>query len=1082
MSRRISFIRARLVLLIVAWLIAIVSTFELHLDNAQVFEKILINIGSSNDFVRGRSILSPVPNVKSSAFLNTTSSNTMETSGVSGSSRTSNIYYGAYCARVFANDYNTAPQNVTINADGSQTYAPLQCTRNMEDQDGVKTISVVAQMLESDDLRRAVARLMCSIYYRPADAPSRNPCSSLCHKVISLMPPADGSPAERRDRAVIEALLYNTLLAGGYCDAAPFFSIDVPNEPTSCVGHANDTIFRADSETRLVRASCQRYPENGVCANMVSYVYSSPDLGSTGDLPPSEDISVAFREKTYGDLRNVYALAPVFPERCDIALAKYACSRLFMPCYEMEVVLRDLSDNMHVITYPVPQLTHRDACQEYATSCTKLIAQMTSINHPLALFFLADCDSNSPINARYDCNNMQVPGTGDLWHPRETYYESGLGLVLANNFTQDTQPMADAQLTFEPLVSCPAPLVTPTNPDTPNRLADGSCALPCPTIVFDNQDYHMVDNIVVFMAILGTVCISFLLLTFLTFSEKRHSLNVIPFLSMCTITSVAILLGVFALFRPSGDSMATRLCYTNSDQATMTQYPACAAQGFFILFGMLSLCAWWSISAFDLFIKIVLGVRISTGSLREQAINALHYVWGWGIPLALTIAAAATHSLGPADLDMTYCFVHAREDALVPWLTAYYPLMIYLLVGGFSMSATLYILCKATNKLQQTTGARSKDSWKHYASAISFILIFFLLFLTIIIYRAVAYFSNARWTESATQFVVCLLTQSTMLSSDTCGTKPDDVPNVGFWIFVQFVVAGCGFFSFLVYGINPDIYLLWAARLGDIFNIECCIRAGAHTHEGRKRQAQQAVAQKSESSYTSSKLTNQSSEHTKTNLPGASNFRMPGAAAKFRHAFRNIPSSELSGAGSSARRTRSSITLSHYATVLNTYRKGQILEAFNIADEDEILDLYAHAEDLDDEEPRPSKGRGSATETELVSLKALSKATDDAPVRVVVTSERIHEQGEKPTDTADHSVDAHEHGREHSSRGHQTRISEERSPRSRTHELQGTETGDIVIALVDERPSDASPGVSSPVESSSPSDDTPSAETPSTEE
>jgi hypothetical protein len=282
-------------------------------------------------------------------------------------------------------------------------------------------------------------------------------------------------------------------------------------------------------------------------------------------------------------------------------------------------------------------------------------------------------------------------------------------------------------------------------------------------------------------------------------------------------------------------------------------------------------------------------------------------------------------------MDMTYCFVHAREHEYIPWITTYYPLMIYLVIGAASMGSTLYVLCKATNKLQQTTGTKAKDAWKHYASALIFILLFFIVFFSIILFRAIAFFSDDIWTESATEFVVCLLSDQALYGR-SCGSKPRVVPNVGFWIFVQFVIAGSGFFSFLVYGLNSDLYLLWAARVGRVFQIDCCINAGAHTSEGQRYPANATTGQSTRDSTTTSVHTSQdpnSPDGTKNSQSG--HHRVPGASAKFRMNYKPhmaVP----------AQRTHlGSISLSNYATILNTFRKATILDSFTVPGEHDFV-------------------------------------------------------------------------------------------------------------------------------------------------
>jgi hypothetical protein len=68
---------------------------------------------------------------------------------------------------------------------------------------------------------------------------------------------------------------------------------------------------------------------------------------------------------------------------------------------------------------------------------------------------------------------------------------------------------------------CPSPLVVPTDP-TSATINGGACGVPCPSLLFTQDEYGIADVLFKVLAFLSWICCIFLFLTWTCFKKKRQ--------------------------------------------------------------------------------------------------------------------------------------------------------------------------------------------------------------------------------------------------------------------------------------------------------------------------------------------------------------------------------------------------------------------------------------------------------------------------------------------------------------------------------------------------------------------------------
>ncbi len=709
------------------------------------------------------------------------------------------------CASILAPNYSAAPVNPTTGAED------VACPLDVEDFTAPSLVPLIVGQTHNTTLKLELARFLCASYYPPCGTPTMKPCRSSCENIVGIVGPVitagpDAATPEGRDALLVQSLgLWTTLFNSGNCNG---YSADT----TVCnSGNFSPAITSAAA---IPAAKCEKYT-GSACAGVVDNVY----------VPAGQ--TQAAIEANLAAATGIYRLTP-FGTNCTKDMAKFLCSKAFWPCYTTTATFAGATR-----PFQYPQLTLRSVCDSYSSSCASFITTFQQKEPARSALLVPNCTlSRTPILERRKCDGTVLNGLLTFPEVSSTFPPSIT--VPGQDFTSATVQNLPADWTVSPTITCPAPLVIPDNPRTSKRISGSHCAMPCPSFMFSSDEYVTQSKAYLGVSVVSFVCAWFLLLTFTTFAEKRKSTYVVSFMAMLVVISTAIFIGALATYpQQKKNGIPEALCENNTDEMEMPTGGWCVVQAVSVVGGMISLAAWWCVSAADLFIKIVVGWRPSVSSRQHTILRWAYNIWGWAIPALLTIIALSLNSLGAVDLSGCYCFIHSRSNSFpfAPWLVVYYPIMIYIFVGGGSMIATLVTLSRSSRN-------SNSQSCKHYSGPIIFVLVFLVVFGSLIAYRATAYFREAPWRESATEFVTCLLMEKPFNPSKVCGDghgHPSERPNVPFWNYIHFIVSATGLIAMTIYGTTGDIYKLWAARMGWLFNIDYCKRYGENTTEAARQ-------------------------------------------------------------------------------------------------------------------------------------------------------------------------------------------------------------------------------------------------------
>lgn len=624
------------------------------------------------------------------------------------------------------------------------------------------------------------------------------------------------------------------------------------------------------ADANIKRPQCSEYTGE-LCEGMLTHYYHDPTNKLFQEV-----------ERNEGLLRAIYRLAP--RPQCLSSFARFVCSRYVMSCTEVPVTLSDLAGNLHVVKYALPVLANSNVCQKYQTDCADFRGRLSATAKEfvaalppsmgssfkvstLLNFIEPNCDTTAPVGAQYECDSTTYSGMYKYF-PEGLYYQMDLGITTATiktqNFDYDTQYDQSTLLPFTPPISCPAPLVVwePGVSAMSSQLLGGSCAQPCPSMLFSQHDYKTISTLAIILCTISILASAFLLISYLCFKEIRQGNYFLQFLACIVVITFAFAIGVYIRFDPS-TSIQQKYCKNNTDLGTQTENPGCTIQAFLVQFAFLSLSAFFASSGFDLFLKIVLTVEIRPNTQYDYLLSLAYYFWGWTVPLTLTVVAAATESLGPGDLGVFFCFVHGRNNGTVPWATAYLPIMIQLFIGCISLSTTIFQLVKLAKRQQADDYERQLRDHNYrpstaptlrlanYTVPLFLELVFFCYLMFIVLFRAAVFFSESGWKATATTFVSCLLFKqpftehihrsNPLFPIAECGDKPETI-KVGVWYFYQCFLSLVGVATFLVLGTQKIYYQLWSAVVGYYLNIPGLLVWAATTHQAKiyaKRLAKQ---------------------------------------------------------------------------------------------------------------------------------------------------------------------------------------------------------------------------------------------------
>jgi len=184
---------------------------------------------------------------------------------------------------------------------------------------------------------------------------------------------------------------------------------------------------------------------------------------------------------------------------------------------------------------------------------------------------------------------------------------------------------------------------------------------------------------------------------------------------------------------------------------------------------------------------------------------------------------------GGGDSGVGWCFIHGRnpDQPSMQWGVFYYPLIFWILWGSVNMCLIIATLVSSARK----TGTDKQPGWwLRYLRTLVFIVCFNVLLLFIFLYRAVAWFKEGEWTDSATKYVQCLLFEKPQYDllgvPFDCGAKPKSSPSVDLWYLIHFAASAQGLVNFCIYGLMFENFSLWINWAGTWLGSEWCMKLG----------------------------------------------------------------------------------------------------------------------------------------------------------------------------------------------------------------------------------------------------------------
>ena len=182
---------------------------------------------------------------------------------------------------------------------------------------------------------------------------------------------------------------------------------------------------------------------------------------------------------------------------------------------------------------------------------------------------------------------------------------------------------------------CPFPLVVPEDP-TVVTFPGSNCSIPCEGTMSSQEEIESFNVIVTIVNSIGFAAGLFMVLTWGLFQVKEKQ-KITFWLSFSTLNiTFSLLIGAIA----SGGKSSDLWCKDNTEPVTQADGGLCVFQGVWLVFFALSTNAWWFMSCFDLFSKLVLNKRSIEHYLKY------YHIFSWGLPSVCTIGLAIAEQFG----------------------------------------------------------------------------------------------------------------------------------------------------------------------------------------------------------------------------------------------------------------------------------------------------------------------------------------------------------------------------------------------------------------------------------------------------
>ena len=616
----------------------------------------------------------------------------------------------------------------------------------------------------------ALASLLCQAVYSPCTSNSSVslPCSSACSAVQTACSPAvqqsviapflSSLPASLRWPA-LSACTSSSYDASSACTPLPLPTTASIAPAPSCLAYSGI-----------------------VCQGVVDYPVYVPTSVSIRGLEAQLSKS----------LSSVLLLAPV-ASGCRDALLKQMCSRTFLPC-DAGVLQRTVG---LPYSYAFPRLPCDSGCEQTQSTCGMFLRQYPQLAAAMS------CNTSTLLPAHTSCSGAVLPGQPDYPSFATTFAVLSSGNASVAVSTSCYSPPAAVNVS----VACPSPLVPASSTAS---ILNGSCAVPYKSLLWSASEWAAGDTLMAVFSVLSFVSLAVVLATWTIFPVKRRQHHLHMFMLCQFLISLLFIVG---LADTRSKSSTIGLPYADSPVAVDS--PVCVFQASMLVFLVNAGVFWWTFIAFHLFLKVVLRYRLTTQ--QNNALTLTYHATTWLVSLLLTLIGGVKGYYGRSSV-VPWCFFRDGTPAAADWLLFYIPIGVRGVVGcglmlcvmvGLWKQGRLMSRMRAGSGSKAGSGRRSGGCWNNIRP-LMFVCQFFIIFLFLIIFRAVLHFHQPAYTASAVQFVTCLLTST---DPSACGAKPALAPSVALLYLIILTTAGQGLVPGVIYLSQSSVWWLWRGLL-----------------------------------------------------------------------------------------------------------------------------------------------------------------------------------------------------------------------------------------------------------------------------
>jgi len=572
----------------------------------------------------------------------------------------------SFCSGILSTNYSNAISVLGTCQDyqeGTLSMAPL-------------IFSTLTSMNASQNCQDALAKWMCVSTYPNEEG--QLPCADMCMDIMSMC-------GEQ-----IVALLNMTL-------PRPIQQGCLTQTATDCYTPTSDAPY--DLSMRSL-PTCADYKLSGgqVCEDLIDYSIYIP-----------YDTSFALLEGTASYLGFMEKFIPPTSEgaECYRAFRRQLCTNIFQPCDD--TLLTGLSPMMKA---PFPSFPCRNDCEDYVSKCRFPTSVLSQLPVELSYFLAPNCSSvghKFPTSSPCGRPSTTQQPVADFPITSTTFPSASLPVTIQTQCNAINENITNAMM-FVPF--CPEPLVVP---DDPADVIDGTgCALPCPLILYTREEWETTDTMTTVFMVFSVVFNGFLFVTWILFDSKRKQTYVVMFAANVFFMTLALIIGaIITNGHPGQINCANNAHFLTQDDAD--HY--CPWQAVFVHLFALSGGIWWSVIAFDIFLLLFLGVRLSPKDTRRK--KMIYFLVAEGFPLLTVCIGAGLKGFGQNG-SLGWCFLTGTNNA-AEWTLFWVPIIICTVVGCGCMICIGVMLWKSSRRVGTSKRA---GAWKQYVRPFLFLMEF----------------------------------------------------------------------------------------------------------------------------------------------------------------------------------------------------------------------------------------------------------------------------------------------------------------------------------------------------------------------